>query len=78
MKTALKNLEITDVQFLGNWAMLLSLSNDRTFMIPLSKFEPIAKLSIEQRKDFEIIDGENLSFLALDEIYSLRELTGIF
>ena len=78
MKTTVKNIEITDVQFLGQWAMLLSLSNDRTLMIPLNKFEAIANLTNEQRKDFEIIDGENLSFLSIDEIYSLQELTGIY
>jgi Protein of unknown function (DUF2442) len=77
MKTEVKSIEITDVQFLGNWAMLLSLSNERTFIIPLEKIEAVAKLSSEERKDYEIIDGENLSFLALDEIYSLKELTGL-
>ena len=78
MKTTVKNIEITDVQFLGHWAMLLSLSNERTLMIPLNKFEAIANLTNEQRKDFEIIDGENLSFLSIDEVYSMQELTGIY
>jgi Protein of unknown function (DUF2442) len=78
MKTDIKNIEITDVQFLGNWAMLLSLSNERAFIIPLEKFEGIAKLTPAEKKDFEVIDGEHLSFMALDEIYSMQELTGIY
>jgi hypothetical protein len=77
MTTELKEIEITDVKFVGNGAMLLSLSNDRTFIVPLDKFKEIEALSSTQKEDFEIIDGENLSFLAIDEIYNIHELTGI-
>ena len=72
-----KQLEITDVQFVGNSVMLLSLSNDRTFMIPLDQFREIAALRPDQKKDFEVINGDNLSFLALDEVYNLNELIGL-
>ncbi len=77
MNTLLKEIEITDVKFIGNGAMLLSLSNDRTFIVPLDKFKAIESLTQSEREDFEIIDGENLSFLALDEIYNIHELIGI-
>ena len=70
-------IEIKDIQFIGNSAMMLFLSNDRTFIVPLDKFEKIALLDAEQKADYEVIDGENLSFLALDEIYSIHELTGL-
>jgi len=76
MTTLVKEVEITDVKFVGNSAMLLSLSNERTFIVPLDKFKAIETLTPSQKEDFEIIDGENLSFLALDEIYSLHELIG--
>jgi hypothetical protein len=69
--------EITSIQFIGNSAMMLFLSNDRSFIVPLDKFEKIAALSIEEREDFEIIDGENLSFVSIDDIYSIHELTGL-
>jgi len=69
--------EIKNIQFIGAGAMLLALSNDRTFIVPLDKFKEIAALSDEERENFEVIDGENLSFLAIDEIYSLQELIGI-
>jgi hypothetical protein len=45
--------------------------------VPLEKFRQIESLTPAQKEDFEIIDGENLSFLALDEIYSIHELIGI-
>ncbi|WP_423147593.1 DUF2442 domain-containing protein [Rubrolithibacter danxiaensis] len=77
MRTALKAVEIKDVQFIGSSAMLLALSNDRTFIIPLEKFEDIAGLTPEEQKNFEIIDGDNLTFLAIDEIYNLHQLIGI-
>lgn len=72
-----RQLEITDVQFVGNSVMLLSLSNYRTFMIPLDQFQEIAALSSERKKDFEVINGDNLSFLSLDEVYNLNELIGL-
>jgi len=68
---------IKHIQFVGNSAMLLALSNDRTFIVPLDKFKQIANLSVEDRENFEVIDGEHLSFLAIDKIYSLQELIGI-
>jgi hypothetical protein len=77
MSITTPTIEIKDLQFTGNSAMLLFLSNEKTFIIPLDKFDAIAKLSPEEKKDFEVIDGENLSFLALDEIYSLHDLIGI-
>lgn len=69
--------EIKNIQFVGIGAMLLALSNDRTLIVPLDKFHEIANLSVEDREDFEIINGEYLSFLAIDEIYSLQELIGV-
>lgn len=77
MSVLTKTIEITDVQFIGNSAIMLFLSNDRTFIIPLDKFEDLKKLTQEERMDFEVIDGENLSFLALDDIYNIHELTGL-
>jgi hypothetical protein len=77
MSTTIVKAEIKSVQFVGISAILLSLSNDRTFIVPLDKFKKIADLTVEEREDFEVIDGEHLSFLAIDEIYSLQELIGI-
>ena len=77
MNVSVKATEIKDVQFVGNSAMLLSLTNDRTLIVPLDKFQKIAALSATEKSDFEVIDGENLSFLALDEIYSIHDLIGL-
>jgi hypothetical protein len=76
MITTAEKIAIKDIQFVGNSAMLVSLSNDRVFIVPLTSFKKIAKLSDDEKKDFEVIDEDNLSFLALDEIYSIQELLG--
>ena len=77
MNVSVKAPKIKDVQFVGNSAMLLSLTNDRNLIIPLDKFKEIAALSQAEKSDFEVIDGENLSFLALDEIYNIHVLIGL-
>jgi len=65
MTTPVKEIEITKVNFVGNGAMLLS--DEGTFIVSLDKFKAIETLTPSQKEGFEIIDGENLSFLALDE-----------
>ena len=58
--------------------MFVHLDNDRTCIVPLDKFPAIQKLSTKQKQDFEIIDDNHLSFLAIDEIFSMNELIGIW
>lgn len=77
MNVTTNTVEIKDIQFVGNSAMMLFLSNDRTFIVPLDKFKDIAGLTAEERADFEVIDGENLSFLTIDEVYNIHELIGL-
>ncbi len=77
MITEIKTPEIRNIEFLNSSIMCVHLTNDRTFIVPLDQFQDIKALSFEQKKDFEIIDGTNLSFLALDEVYSLTDLMGI-
>jgi hypothetical protein len=77
MNTITKAVEIKDLQFIGNSAMILFLSNETSVIIPLDKFNAISNLTTDEKKEFEIIDGNNLSFLVLDEIYNLHDLTGI-
>jgi hypothetical protein len=57
--------------------MIIDLNNNRFLTVPLDEFPKIKALSLSERKDFEIIDDRNLSFLALDDIYSVNELIGI-
>lgn len=68
---------IRHIDFINSSILFVHLDNDRTFIVPLNKFPAIQALSAEQKKDFEIIDGYQLSFLALDEIFSVNELIGI-
>ena len=46
--------------------------------VPLEKFPSIQQMNKADRKDFEIIDGTYLSFLALDDVFSVEELVGIY
>lgn len=57
--------------------MFVHLDNDRTFIVPLEKFPAIQHLSADEKKAFEIIDDTHLSFLSIDEIYSVEELIGL-
>lgn len=77
MNTTTEILGISKIDFMGNNLMFLHLSNERTVLVPLDKFQPIAQLTADERNDFEIIDNQHLSFLAIDEVYSVRELIGI-
>ena len=78
MITAETNLtSIRNVEFINNSIMFVHLDNERTFIVPLDKFPDIAELSDIQRNDFEIIDDQYLSFLAIDNIYSINDLIGL-
>lgn len=68
---------IRNIDFINSSIMFVHLENDRTFIVPLDKFPDIQSLTEEQRMDFEIIDDNYLSFLALDEVYSITDLIGI-
>ena len=69
--------DIKSIEFMNSSVLFIHLNNDRTFMVPLEKFPAIKNLSTQQRKDFEIIDGNYLSFLAIDEVCGIEELIGI-
>ena len=77
MNTATLQPAIRHIDFINSSIMFVHLTNDRTFIVPLDKFPAIQTLSPDQKEDFEIIDGDQLSFIALDEIYSVNELIGI-
>ncbi len=77
MKDTVTYPAIRNIEFINSSIMFIYLDNERTFIVPLDKFPAIAKLTVTEKKDFEIIDDIYLSFLALDEIYSVGELIGI-
>ena len=75
--TAKLTTGIRNIEFVNNSIMFIYLDNDRTFIVPLDKFPAIKNLSPDQKKEFEIIDEQNLSFLAIDDVYSVSDLIGI-
>jgi hypothetical protein len=68
---------IKSIEFMNSSVLFVHLDNERTFIVPLEKFPAIKNLSAEEKKAFEIIDGSNLSFLSIDEIFSIEELIGL-
>jgi hypothetical protein len=78
MSTLIKSPSIIHVQFKGNTLMEIELDNGRTFIIQLDEFPEIKKLSKTEKEDFEVIDGNYLSFLNIDKIYSIKELIGVY
>ena len=77
MNTALVSPEIRAVEFMGDAALFIYLNDERTFIVPLNQFPTIRNLTLEQRMDFEVIDGIYLSFQSIDDIYSINQLIGI-
>lgn len=67
---------IKNIEFINSSILFVHLTNDRVFIVSLEKFPAIKKLSSEEKKDFEIIDEKYLSFLAIDEVFSIEELIG--
>lgn len=54
---------ITKVSFIDKNTIVLNLFNKRLIQIPLAEFPDIAALNAQERKEFQIIDDEYLSFL---------------
>ena len=75
--TIINTPAIRGIEFLNNSIMFVHLENDRTFIVPLDKFPSIKTLTSEQKKEFEIIDEHNLSFQAIDDVFSVADLIGI-
>ena len=75
--TTILTTGIRNIEFTNKTIMFIHLDNDRTFIVPLDKFPAIKNLSLEQKKEFEIIDEHHLSFLAIDDVYSVNDLIGI-
>ncbi len=57
--------------------MIIYLDNERTCIVPLDQFQAIKELSKKERENYEIIDDTYLSFVSIDNIYSINELLGI-
>ncbi|EON76365.1 hypothetical protein ADIS_3153 [Lunatimonas lonarensis] len=77
MSTTTTFPEIKDIGFVNDKQMVVYLENGRALLIPLEHFPPILAMTESEKMDFEVIDGYNLSFLCLDEIFSIQELIGV-
>jgi len=77
MTTTLHYPGIKSIQFMNSSILFVHLDNERTFLVPLDKFPILKTLSTTARNDFEIIDDKYLSFLSIDEVFSIEDLIGL-
>lgn len=77
MNNTIKYPGIKNIEFINSSILFVHLLNDRVFIVPLDKFPIIKNLSAEEKKEFEIIDDTYLSFLSIDDVFSIQELIGL-
>ncbi len=65
--------EIINVSFLET-EMVLVFTNKSSLHIPLENLPEVNALTLEQKNDFEVIDGEYVSFLDIDTVYHVSDL----
>lgn len=65
--------EIINVSFLET-EMVLVFANKTSLHIPLENLPEVKALTREQKNDFEVIDGEYVSFLDIDTVYHVSDL----
>ena len=84
IKRLLKNEEeeplltqaIKKISFPSQGKMRVELLDGRRIDTPLNLFPSIEKLSAQQRKAWQIIDGVMFSFVDCDEVYDVSQLPG--
>lgn len=76
MNNILKETLIKSIGFANDDMLVIHLTNERLLFVPLNQLPDIKQLSEKQREDFEIIDGTHISFIEIDEVYSLKYLVG--
>lgn len=70
--------EILKVSFRQQGKLSLYLEDGRILSVPLSRFPGIEKLTIDQRKQYHIADGNLLLFPGDDEIYHIQDFLGTY
>lgn len=65
---------IKKIGFTPQCKMSVELLDGRKIVTPLTPFPSIEKLSTQQRKAWQIIDGVMFSFVDCDEVYHVSQL----
>jgi hypothetical protein len=66
---------IKEVRFTRDRIHLL-LEDGREIVAPLSAFPEIEQLTPEQRENWQVFDGQAVSFMDLDEVYHISAFLG--
>ena len=54
--------------------MAVSLTDGREVIVPVAMFPEIKRLSVEQRKDYMIMDDQYFTFEAISKIFSIKDI----
>lgn len=55
----------------------LSLQDGRILIVPLKYFPELAKLPVEKRKKYTIVDDRTILFLHANSVYHLEDFMGL-
>ena len=67
---------IKTLKFEHRGKLSIHLEDGRIIIIPLSYFPSIKKLSLDQRKKWQILDGIGFTFQDTDELFHLSQVLG--
>lgn len=79
MKTTLKYIRmcIEKINFDLIGKMSIKLEDGRILIIPLKYFPEIAKMPVEKRKKYTIVDDRTILFSHADSVYHLEDFIGL-
>lgn len=69
--------EIKKLGFSKRGYISVSLSDGRILIAPLNKFPSSKKMSLEQRQQYGVADGNTIIFHHCDEVYHLQDFLGL-
>lgn len=68
---------IKKLDFLKRGHISIYLLDGRIVIAPLNKFPSIKKMSLEQRQQYGLADGNTIIFQHYDEVYHLQDFLGL-
>ena len=69
--------QIINLDFSKRGYMDITLSDKRHILVPLNLFPQIKKLSMKQRNDWQVFDGQFISFMSISETYPITDFVAL-
>ena len=67
-------VNIDRISFKKRGYITFTLDDKRIIMMPIDRYPEVKKLTMKERKKWEIIDGQYFSWLKITDIYSVTDL----